>query len=187
MTEQKEYISQVNSHVEDYLDYYCGLSHSPGFAVLLKGEWGCGKTWFINQYCEKLKNNKKKYLYVSLYGMTSTTEIEDEFFRQLHPILSSQGMAIAGKALQGVVKGTLKVDLGGDGKDDGSVSLQIPKIDLPESFKNADESILIFDDLERCQIDIGNILGYINYFVEHQGIKVVLVANEEQLLERSSE
>lgn len=119
--------------------------------------------------------------------MTSTTEIKDEFRRQLNPFLSSKAMAITGKVLQGVVKGTLKVDLGGDGKDDGSVSLQIPKIDLPKSFKNADESILIFDDLERCQIEIGNILGYINYFVEHQGIKVVLLANEEQLLEKSSE
>ena len=60
MTEEKEYISQVNSHLEDYLDYYCGLSHSPGFAVLLKGEWGCGKTWFIKNYCEKLEKNKRE-------------------------------------------------------------------------------------------------------------------------------
>ena len=95
-------------------------------------------------------------------------------------------MAITGKIFQGLLKTSLKIDLNSDGKDDGSVSLQIPKIDLPESFKNADKSILIFDDLERCQIDIGNLLGYINYFVEHQGLKVILVANEDKLLENSN-
>ena len=66
----------INSHIETYLDYYCGLSHAPGFAILLKGKWGCGKTWFINKYREKLKQETKKYLYVSLYGMTSFSEMK---------------------------------------------------------------------------------------------------------------
>jgi len=61
----------LNSHIETYLDYYCGLSHAPGFAVLLKGQWGSGKTWFINRYREKLEENNQKCLYVSLYGMTT--------------------------------------------------------------------------------------------------------------------
>ncbi|GAB4545938.1 MAG: P-loop NTPase fold protein [Pleurocapsa sp.] len=186
MTQEEQPISEINSHIEEYLDYYCELSHAPGFAVLLKGEWGCGKTWFINKYREKLEKKKQKCLYVSLYGMTSFSEIESSFFQQLHPVLSSKGMAVTGKILQGVLKTSLKIDLNSDGKDDGTVSLQIPQINLPESFKKADESILVFDDLERCQIDIGNLLGYINYFVEHQEIKVILVANENKLLKNSS-
>jgi hypothetical protein len=28
----------INSHVEEYLNYYCDLPQAPGFAVLLKGE-----------------------------------------------------------------------------------------------------------------------------------------------------
>ena len=176
----------INTHIETYLDYYCELSQAPGFAILLKGKWGCGKTWFINKYREKLEKQKQKYLYVSLYGMTSFSEIEDTFFQQLHPVLSSKGMAITGKILKGLLKGTLKIDLDGDTKDDGSINIQIPEINLPEYLKNTDKSILIFDDLERCQIDIGNLLGYINYFVEHQGLKVILVANEDKLLENSN-
>ncbi|NER52970.1 MAG: hypothetical protein F6J92_41305, partial [Symploca sp. SIO1A3] len=66
----------INSHITDYLNYYCGLAHAPGFAVLLKGQWGAGKTWFIKKYCENLKKNKQKCLYISLYGMTSFAEIE---------------------------------------------------------------------------------------------------------------
>lgn len=181
----------INSHIENYLDEYCNASNAPGFAILLKGKWGCGKTWFIQQYRKKLEDREpnsarhkyKKSLYVSLYGVTSYTEIEDSFFKQLHPVLSSEGMAITGKIFQGVLKTSLHIDLNQDGTNDGNVTLQIPKIDLPASFKNADKRILIFDDLERCKIDIGNILGYINYFVEHQNLKVILLANEDKLLE----
>nr|WP_085960606.1 P-loop NTPase fold protein [Cylindrospermum stagnale] len=174
--------------MEAYLDYYCGLS-APGFAVLLKGEWGSGKTWFIKRFINKyrrenLKDKKQKFLYVSLYGVTSFLEIEDTFFQQLNPVLSSKEMAITGKILKGLLKGTLKIDLNGDSKDDGALNIQIPDINLPDYLKNTDKSILIFDDLERCQMDIGNILGYINYFVEQQDLKVVIVANENELLKQ---
>ncbi|NET55546.1 MAG: NTPase [Symploca sp. SIO2E6] len=172
----------INSHIEAYLDYYCGLSHPPEFAVLLKGQWGAGKTWFIKKYCEKLKKSNQKCLYVSLYGMTSFYEIEYAFFQQLHPVLSSKGMAITGKIFKGLLKGTLKIDLDSDGNNDGTLNVQIPEINLPEYLKNTDKSILIFDDLERCHIDLSSILGYINYFVEHQGLKVVIVANEDELI-----
>ena len=46
---------------------------------------------------------------------------------------------------------------------------------------NAKGNILIFDDLERCSINIVDLLGYINNFVEHQSYKVILIANEEEL------
>jgi len=42
------------------------------------------------------------------------------------------------------------------------------------------KSILIFDDLERCNIELSSILGYINHFVEHQELKVILIANEDK-------
>lgn len=176
----------VNDHIEEYLDYYCNLSHAPNYAVLLKGEWGSGKTWFIKKYCEKLKNQKQKCLYVSLYGMAAFSDIEDALFQQLHPRLSSKEMAIAGKILKGLVKVALKIDLNSDSREDGTISPQIPDINLPEYLKNTDKSILIFDDLERCKIDIGSVLGYINYFVEHQDLKVIIIANEDELLKLNS-
>ncbi|MBD2316445.1 P-loop NTPase fold protein [Phormidium tenue] len=172
----------LNDHIDKYLEYYCNLSHSPSFAVLLKGQWGSGKTWFINKYREILKKENQKCLYVSLYGMTSFSEIEDAFLQQLlHPILTSKGVAVGFKIFKSLLKGTLKIDLDGDGKDDGNLSIQIPEINLLEQFKDINNSILIFDDLERCKIDLSNLLGYINYFVEHQGLKVILIADEDKL------
>ncbi|MBE9115518.1 NTPase [Lusitaniella coriacea LEGE 07157] len=184
MTENNQ---SVNSHIKEYLHYYCGLSHAPRFAILLKGQWGAGKTWFINEFCEKLKKENKKCLYISLYGMTKFSEVEYAFFQQLHPVLSSKGMAITGKVLKAFAKGMFEFDLNHDGKDDGTLSVQIPDINLPDYLKDADKSVLIFDDLERCQININNLLGYINYFVEHQGLKVILVTNEEELAKISDD
>lgn len=176
-------MTTINSHIEDYLDYYCNLEYQPEYAILLKGSWGAGKTWFIKRYCDKLKEQKQKYLYVSLYGMSTVEEIEDAFFQQLHPILSSKGMAITGKILKGVLKTTLKIDWDRDSKEDITLSSQIPDINIPDYFKNTDQYILFFDDLERCALKIENILGYINHYVEHQGLKVIIIANEDQIIE----
>lgn len=181
------YITEQNRHIEDYLNYYSQLTHAPKFALLLKGQWGSGKTWFINQYREKLNQEKKKTLYVSLYGVSSYSDIEDLLFQQIHPILSSKGMVILGQALKGLAKGTLKIDLNKDGQDDGTLSLAIPEIEISKKFKDSTFSLLIFDDLERCNIDIAQVLGYINSFVESQDLKIVIIANEDEINSASKE
>lgn len=175
------HISQINSHIEDYLDYYTNLSQSPKFAILLKGKWGSGKSWFINKYIDKKKSENIKPLYVSLYGVNSFSQIEDSLLEQISPFWNSKGMKIAGKLGKGLLKGTLKLDLDGDNKDDGNWSFSIPDIEQKFKIKDSDFSLLIFDDLERCSLEIENILGYINTFVESQDLKVIIIANEEEL------
>ncbi|MBN3950585.1 MAG: NTPase [Nostoc sp. NMS7] len=172
----------INGHIDEYLNYYCGLSHPPGFAVLLKGKWGSGKTWFINRYFGNLKQQNRKCLYVSLYGMTSFSEIEEAFLQQQIPFLASKPVAIVRNIATQVLKSNLKIDL----NDDNTLNLATPSIKLSELFANLDQSTLIFDDLERCNIDLSNILGYINNFVEHKGLKVIIVADEEKLEKNDS-
>ena len=48
-------------------------------------------------------------------------------------------------------------------------------------FFSTDDKVLCFDDLERANIDVIDILGYINNFVEHDGIKTIIICNEEEL------
>ncbi len=48
-------------------------------------------------------------------------------------------------------------------------------------FLSVKDSILIFDDLERCNCPVNEILGYINTYVEHDGMKVILVANQKEI------
>lgn len=180
--ESRTIMDAPNLHIEEFLKYYYSFDKEPGYAVLLKGKWGTGKTWFINQTLNSLTEQDGKYLYVSLYGVTSFEEIEDEFFKQLHPLLSSKSMALTGKIAKGLLKATLKIDLDGDGKADASFSSQVPELDLPDYLTDTSGFIIVFDDLERASINLESLLGYINHYVEHQGYKVIIVANEEEIL-----
>lgn len=176
-------MTTANKHIENYLTYYLNSNFNPGFAVLLQGKWGCGKTWFIKQFIEKHQTSGKheKFIYITLYGVTSVSEIEDQIFQQLHPILSLKAMALSGKILKGIARASLKIDFDGDKNSDGSLNASLPDINLPEYLKNTAKSILIIDDLERCAIPLNDLLGYINSFVEHQESKVIIIANEEEL------
>ncbi|CAD5984864.1 P-loop NTPase fold protein [Planktothrix agardhii] len=187
------YITQENKHIEDYLDYYCNLSHAPKFAVLIKGKWGCGKTWFIEKYREKLDHKSrldktgKKSLYISLYGVSNFSEIEDSIFRQLHPVLGSKQMVVAGKLFKGLLKASLRFDLDvtDDKTDNGTWNISIPDIErMKDKFNDSKFSLLIFDDLERCQIPLEELLGYINSFVDSQELKVVIISNEEEIIKK---
>jgi len=170
-----------NSHIKEFALEYCFSSIPPQYAMLLKGAWGSGKTWFIQDLIRTIHAKGGRELYVSLYGINSFSAIEDEFYRKLHPVLSSKGMEIAGKILKGTLKATLKVDLNADGHDDGSLNITTPNLNLPDYLRNTAGLVLIFDDIERCSINLPDLLGYINHFVEHQDYKVILIANEDEL------
>ncbi len=172
-------MEEINKNVSSYLSYYYQLPYSPEYAVLLNGKWGAGKTWFVK---DSLKVSNKQFLYVSLYGITSFDEIENAFFEQLHPILSSKGMKLTSKIAKGVLKAAIKLDLDRDGKPDASLNSAVPDIKLPEYLTNTDNYILVFDDLERCSMNVADVMGYINHFVEHQGYKVIVLANEEEII-----
>jgi len=205
-------INDKNNHIEDYLNYYIALPHSPKFAILLKGEWGSGKTWFIKKYYEKLNQTTEKNiwkqnlsvvlknlwdkrarkqihkanrcLYISLNGLISISAIDESIYQQLHPFWSSEQVKAVGTVIKSLLKGSLKIDLTNDDKDRATWNMQIP--DIPNNFeysnfKEVKERVLIFDDLESCSIDIATVFGYINNFVESQNIKVVIIANEDEI------
>lgn len=170
----------MNSHITKFLEYYFLLDNEPNYAVLINGRWGCGKTWFIkNSMSAYSQTQDLKFFYISLYGFSNTSQIDDELFKQLHPILSHKGIVFASSILKAVAKGTVNIDFDGDGKSDASVSASIPTIKMQSMVKNPSKIIIIFDDLERCLIPIKECLGYINHFTEHNGCKVVILASED--------
>ena len=177
-------MSNKNQHILDYLNYYCDLNVAPGYAVLLKGSWGSGKTWLIKKFITDNEKVPPRFIYVSLYGVTSFREIETAIFQQLHPILGSKAGVFLGKVAKGLLKTTVNIDLNNDGKSDGSVGSVIPDVNLAEFMVDTQSKILIFDDLERCSIKIKDVLGYINHFVEHQDGKVILLADSDKIERR---
>ncbi|GAB01494.1 P-loop NTPase fold protein [Acinetobacter sp. NBRC 100985] len=180
---QENLISVPNKHIEEYLDYYFDGKKKFEYAVLLNGAWGSGKTWFVKKYIEKQISKDKKVAYISLNGISKTSEIDEAIFKCIHPVLGSKQAKLTGQILKGALKATLKIDLDGDSKPDGSLNTSIPDIKLPDYLKIDDNFILIFDDLERCELKIEETLGYINYFVEQESIKVLVVSNDTEIKE----
>lgn len=121
-------------------------------------------------------------MYVSLNGIKNTKEIEQSFYAQMHPILSSKGAKYASKLIKGILKSAVKIDMDGDGsKNTSDATFSLPEINF-SNYEKIENRILVFDDLERCQMDIKSILGYINEFVEHSGFKVIILADEHKIL-----
>jgi len=172
----------TNEKILAYLKFFVEMENSPGYAVLLNGPWGSGKTWLVNKLRDELKNqNDCKFIYVTLYGVRTTDQIEDQFFKQLHPVLSSKAFTVGAKLLKGMVKGALKVDLDfGDENAEAKIDVGAPNESLKKFLSETEKCVLIFDDIERCE-NLLDLMGYINHFVEHQGQKVILLGHEAKI------
>lgn len=175
----------LNSNISSYLNRFVEYSN-PQYAVMLTGDWGSGKTHFINEWIEntkKIEGKKYKPMYISLYGMQSISELRNNINRQLHPILTSAFVKGMKKVANGFAKTLIKCDFGEEGNP-VEVSYELDLLPLFQTDNKeiqASGKILVFDDLERCHINRIELLGFINFFVEHCGCKVILLCNEEKM------
>lgn len=172
-------ISEENKHIEEYLSKYFERPDTE-YAVMINGPWGTGKTWFIKKIKEKYKVENQEILYVSLNGMAKTAAIDAELFRAMHPILGHDATKLLARLGTTLFKVATKVDLNRDGEQE-TLTISVPTIDTSDLVKNGKKAVLIFDDLERCEIKLKETLGYINYFVEQTGLKVVIVSDESKI------
>ena len=175
----------LNNHIVEFLDFYLFETSKPGYAVFIDGSWGSGKTFFIKNYIDSCDINSK-FLYVSLYGINNVDQINDFFFQQLHPNLASKPAKFAGVLLKGVLRATLRLDISdfADNSSSGAATIKSPidNVELPEYLKEpSDSHILVFDDLERADLPMKQLLGYINEFIEHQEKKVIILADEKKI------
>ncbi len=175
-----------NQHITDYLTDYIETKTPTEHAILINGKWGSGKTWLIKTFIKDYKpqNDDVKLILISLYGITSLEDINSEYIRQAYPILSSKGM-ILGKAVgKAMLKGFLKLDIDGDKNKDGEINLNDCSGLISNKDFESNKHILFFDDVERCELNIVQVLGYINHFVEMQGYKAVILANDDKIAKR---
>lgn len=198
-----------NQHIREYLDFYLGRSTSKlkctntDYAVLITGCWGSGKTHFIRQYLGKDNVEIKNWLtdckdycavYVSLFGVKTREEMNKRVFQKLCPVLSSEKIKKSVEKipnlaeLAGFVVGLVAdspVIVGGSKKFSKSVGNQLKELtemvvdDLTESQKSFKKTIIIFDDVERTDMPIPELLGYINEYIEHLKIPCILLAEEK--------
>lgn len=161
---------------------------------MLKGKWGCGKTHLIKEWKKRFDGTADtdeeitlKPIYISTYGMDSVNDIKTAIDRELNPFFYSK----TGRFIKGVLKLAGKVvfktsmDFNEDSKEDGSFSATLDSLSLLQVKDDSIKGVkfLIFDDIERCLIEMKELLGFINYFVEHCNCHVVVIGDENHLEE----
>ena len=177
-----------NEYVYEYCKKFILSKTSPHFAILLKGEWGCGKTFFVKKLIgdSALKLEKKDYVYVSLFGLNSLEQIDGKVFEAMHPILSSPKMKFAGSLLKSAIK--LGTNINFDASDDGSHKSSL-KIDFGDpSLKGVEKipamrKLLIVDDIERLgkNLEIKDVFGYFQDVISESDTKVIFIGNENKI------
>ena len=153
------------------------------YAILIDGDWGSGKTYFIKT---KFVKNNKNIIYIPLNGIKNREDIDKKIYYKIlennmpKKITKSKGFS-AFKKTSGaifvisneIIKNVFKIDISGVKNLNASEIISL--------FKNISDYVIVFDDLERCEMPISETLGYINDYVEHKNVKCVIVANEQEI------
>ena len=160
--------------------YYCEEPEPVG-AVLLTGEWGCGKTYLIDNELTEALGDKAHVIRISLFGITAIEGIhvavrqawisecnKDKKWKNAVE-KAQQGKEVVGKLE------FLPEWLRGIATTDWQSFIEI---------KNTIEEkpvILVFDDLERCCLDSVDVLGAINDYCENRKFHTIIVANQDKI------
>ena len=183
--------AELNSYIKHYLD-----EDKTNTAIMLTGDWGSGKTYYIEKvlvpFLQREKKNHIPFLksgkenrcvVISLYGLEELSDISKSIYMELRmKILDKDSEAAsAGKLIAKTVAKGIAGRLG--------IDVNMSEEDLKKMYSSIDVSdkLLVFEDLERSNIEITKLLGYVNNLVERDGVKVLLVANENEILGKSSE
>ena len=164
----------------DELLYYCRESEPVG-AVLLSGEWGCGKTYLVDHELKAILDGEAVILRISLFGITRPEEI--------HDAVKSAWMETYYriKGLDSIVKNVKKFKRVVETAQILPEPLKGILATDPADFFSAKNKIddkyvvLVFDDLERCQMNSVDVLGIINDYCENGQYHTIIVANQEKI------
>ncbi len=156
--------------------------------LAIKGEWGVGKTYTWDQILLRASQegsiSKRKYSYVSLFGMSSLEGFKYSIFE------SSIECSVIGKR---ITLDTLKENTKALSSSLGKRSLKFFQ-NAPVlkgfggsmnslAFLSLSDTLICIDDLERMGdgLKLGDILGLAHYLKEKRNCKVVFLLNESEI------
>ncbi len=143
-----------------------------------------GKTHFwnnkIKKKIESLQLNGKRYttIYMSLYGISNLEDISKKIFIETTQLMDKNLRKFMNANGQTTIPEYAKTGI--DMANFFGVTQNGNRLNYGEFF-STDDKVLCFDDLERANVDVIDILGYINNFVEHDHIKTIIICNEKEL------
>lgn len=169
----------MNKELNEYIKHYLEKDKTRR-AIMLSGAWGTGKSFYIQNILKPyLDQFDTKLVVVSLYGLKDLRELNKAIYLEIRAktlAKKSEKLSVGkliGKTIIKGVAGFFNVDLSMSEKD---LQRLYASIDLKGK-------LIILEDLERSNIDIFDILGYVNSLVEQDRVKVLLVANEDEILQ----
>ena len=168
---------ELNNFIKHYIE-----NDKTQRAIMLTGGWGIGKSHYIqNELIPFLlsdENSAHQCIVVSLYGLSRLSEISKTIYLEsrMKFINKKSEKTIAGKmAAKTVLKGItsfFNIDIS---KSEDEM------IELYESI-NLSQKLIILEDVERSNINILDVLGYVNNLVEQDEVKILLVSNEDEII-----
>ena len=172
---------EYNSYIKNYLE-----NDKTQSAIMLTAPWGTGKSYYIrNDLSRFLEENKLSYAVVSAYGLSSIADINKELFLEIKfqkTKRQCKWLATFGKTIATGAVGIGKTLLKNIAHIDIDFDLSEPNYKKLYDLVNLKDKLIIFEDIERSSVDIIEFLGYVNSLVEQDGVKVLLVANEQEFL-----
>lgn len=169
---RRRVLSSGNQHITEYLKFFC--SHdAPGFAVMLNGPWGSGKTHFIKRFIEEYENEFRgaSVTYISVFGLNSLADLQTELLLATLPIPQKANslLRFGGTAAMKLFETKIGVD-------------PSPAIkSIVDQFGQQKTNVIVIDDLERCHIDPSTLLGFLNPLIEHHQKKVIVLTDRSKL------
>lgn len=155
------------------------LARQTDYALMIEGEWGSGKTYsFKNHVLPLIEGLGMNPIYVSLFGLSTVEQVS-------RSLLSATWIP---EKVQGVIESKAGRTISELGKILVSTAAGIPQLMHGVKFPNMavnfesflflkNKTVLCFDDVERCKINSGELLGFINKFLENDQLKVIFIAN----------
>lgn len=192
-------MSNTNERIKKFIEYYIEKELNPDYAVLISGCWGSGKTYFVkkclagnvpegkdifDKFDWLTECEKYTIVYISLYGITNRKEIDYKIQNTLFPYLSSKDIDYLPDALS-LIKNLAEITTGsnaissGDGKLDESLVFFTD--DFIENIKKGQKKLaIVFDDLERAEIQPLELMGCLNGYVERLRVPCILIADKDK-------
>lgn len=174
-----------NYELSQYINHYMEFDKTHS-AIMLTAPWGAGKSYYIKEelipfLISARSLEKNPCVVVSLYGSKSLYDINKRIYMELRSFKifsETEGVTaakIVGKTILNNVSQLIPYV---------KIETQISDADLELLYNSIDLTgkLIIFEDIERSGIDLIEFLGYVNNLVEQDGVKVLLVANEEEIV-----
>lgn len=173
-------LAELNCYIKHYLEE--DKTHT---AIMLTGEWGSGKTYYVEKILAPFLQKEKKNgcIVISLYGLETLSDISKSIYMELRmkALDKDSEVLTTGKLIaKTIAKGAAGIF---------GIDVNMSEDDLQKMYSSVDLSkkLLVFEDVERSNIEIAKLLGYVNNLVERDGVKVLLVANENEILNKAHE